>query len=91
MKNERKYVVVKEEYFTDHGKIYNTKYRIRYKTTFLGLFSYWNYIRDGNGKYSSRIDWKTKESAEDFIKNVLCLGKPYASCKGTVVSEINCK
>lgn len=87
------YQVVEKQYFNSVGVGKDKYYYIKIKKSFLGI-SYWVYYTEEicnlTGKYRSRVSFPSEESAERFIKDVLCPGKPLGRMVTTVCKEFKC-
>lgn len=88
------YQVVERQYFDSKGVGKDKYHYIRIKKSFLGI-TYWSYYTEEicnlTGKYRSRVSFETAESAETFIKEVLCPGKPVDRMVTTVCKELSCQ
>ena len=89
-----KYKIFKSEYYNKNGEAKSTHFFIKKRKKFLG-FTYWRSIRHDECGYCNTISaitqFKTKEDAIVFIKDVLCKDIPRDKWVDTQVDELTCK
>lgn len=88
------YFIEKRQYHNELGKPSDPYYWIFSYRRFLGLIRYKKYIKEtqyGYGDcYTTQIEFKTIERAEEFIQTVLCTGVPRETIKKEIIKRVNC-
>jgi len=73
-----KYFIQHNQYFNELGVPRKPYFRIYEKKKFMGLVPYKKYVSEtiiGMGdSYTTPIDFKSEETAEEFIRTILCVG-----------------
>lgn len=95
MKRNLEYLIVKEEYRDSHGKLSTTAaYYIKYRSSFLGIFPIWKWVKHTECGWGDCSKVKTKFESEDdarkFISTILCKGIKIQNYEQTIVGKVNC-
>jgi|TARA_B110000908_G_scaffold156857_1_gene196403 hypothetical protein len=89
------YVVERSSWFNEKGIESDELFYIKYKKSFLGLFSYWKYIRHyvhygHEDSIYTKTEFATESEANQFAKE-LCKGISRNERVLTSVNEVTCK